>query len=137
MPVRVVHGQSLATDPGLRAIAAALDRYLAEHPGATAELYRRGEYLVRVRVTDPQFAGMRPADREDAVWSHLTHLPDEVSADITFLVAVAPGEVTPASREFDDPTPLTGGVGLFITGQLPTPTGEGLSITGAPPASAP
>lgn len=136
MSARAVHGQSLAADPGLRAIADELDRYSADHVGAEAELYRRGEYLIRVRVTDPRFAGMRPADREDAVWSYLARLPDEVSADVTFLVARAPGEDTPASREFDDPTPLTGGTSLFIMGRVPAQPGGVLSVTGAAPAPA-
>ncbi len=108
MSVLVPRGPTLDGDAGLRAVAGVLEQYVADHPGAEAELYRRGEYLIRVRVVDGRFAGLTRGQRHRAVWHYLLRLPDEVLSDVTYVLAVTPDErgASPASHEFDDPTPL-------------------------------
>jgi hypothetical protein len=96
----------LGQDDDLQLIASALDRYVADNPGATAELYRRGTYLVRVRVVDSRFARMGHDQRHQAVYSYLDQLPDEVASQVTYLVAITPGErQAGSSLEFDNPFP--------------------------------
>lgn len=109
MIARVPHGPGLDADADLRAVAAVLDQYLADHPGAEAELYRRGNHLVRVRVVDDRFAGLTRGQRHQAVWDYLLRVPEEVLSDVSYVVAITPGERdTGSSIEFDHPTPLAG-----------------------------
>ncbi len=104
MPVQITRGTS---DPVMDQIAAALDQYLAAHPAARVEMYRQNQVSIHVRVVDPAFSGVKRGDRGDEIWSLLYQLPEDVVADVSVLILVAPEEVhtSPSSREFDDPIP--------------------------------
>jgi hypothetical protein len=94
-------------DPVLRQIIEVLKEYDARHPRAEVEAYRHNSVSVRIRVIDPDFRGKSRAEREDELWAALEHLPEEVVAEISLLLLLAPEEVKRsfANFEFDNPVP--------------------------------
>lgn len=95
-------------DKDVRHILEALQaEYGAKHPRATIDAYRYNPAAIRVRITDPDFAGQDRIEREDHIESILEQLPEELRADISWLILVTPEErkQSPASLLFDDPTP--------------------------------
>ena len=102
MPVQITRG---ATDSIVDQIAAALEAYTADHPLAEAAVYRHDPVSVRVRVIDPDFAGVGRSERHTAVWRYLDAVPDEVVSDISMLVPITPDERTRSGSnlEFEDP----------------------------------
>jgi stress-induced morphogen len=121
MPVIIPRGPQPAEDAIFAAIVRELNRYAADHPRAVVEAYRHGEYAVRIRVTDPGFAGRSRTDRHNEVWRYFAPLTDEELGDIHILVCVTPEEKprSIASIDFDDPLPAAGSLGLAITGHAP------------------
>ena len=107
MSVTVPRGPQPDADDDLRLFYEALTRYTADHPGSSAEVYRYGKYLIRVRVTDPSMANVPDGDRERAVWAYLEPLPEEVVNDLYTLLVITPEEKAKsrASLDFDDPLP--------------------------------
>ena|SRR5436305_11252906 len=107
MPVLIPRGPGLDTDEGLRAIADRLERYAADHPGASIEAYRHGRYVVRIRVIDDRFRGLTKSERHRKVWPYLHDLPEDVLSDVSTLLLLTPDEKAGslASTEFDDPIP--------------------------------
>jgi hypothetical protein len=104
MSVRVTRGRG---DPAVNAVKAALEAYIAEHPGATAEVYRYNSAAIRVRVTDDRFARVSFAKRHDGLWDYIsTRVPDEVMSEVSFLIAVTSTERDRelSSVEFDHPS---------------------------------
>lgn len=94
-------------DSRLLAIADALANYEAQHPNAKVEVYRQNSASVRVRVVDPEFAGVSKSDRHETVWSFVKNLTEEQQAEISVLLLLAPEEVTMsfANYDFDHPIP--------------------------------
>ena len=94
-------------DPYVKQILAWLEDYERRHPDASGEAYRHNSASVRIRIIDPGFSNVDRVAREDSIWGELESLPEDVRADITMLVLVAPNEVDDslASREFQDPVP--------------------------------
>ncbi len=94
-------------DDRLQAIADALAQYEVQHPNAHVEVYRQNSVSIRVRIVDPDFAGISKADRHDAVWAFLQDLPEEQQAEISVLLLLVPDEVQMsfANYEFDNPIP--------------------------------
>src|SRR5947209_727272 len=83
----------------------ALRHYESLHPGAQIETYRQNSVSVRVRIVDPDFAGVSRADRHEIVWSFLEKLPEEVQSQVSLLLLLTPEETTSslANFEFENP----------------------------------
>ena len=94
-------------DAAMKQIVAALKAYDAAHPRAEIELYRQNSVSIRIRVLDPAFAGKSGAQREEEVWPLLEQLPEDVVAEISLLLLLAPEEAKDslANLEFDNPIP--------------------------------
>jgi stress-induced morphogen len=104
MAVNVAQGVS---DAALDQIAAVLTAYQVEHDRARVDVYRQNSVSVRIRIIDPDFHGLDKSQRHAAIWQLLEQLPEEVQADISMLVLLAPNEAATslANLEFEDPVP--------------------------------
>lgn len=93
------------TDPHVRQVLATLrEQYGANHPRASIEAYRYNSASIRVRITDPDFAGKDLVDREETIWPIMETLPDDIRSEITVLLLVTPHErKSLMSLEFDAP----------------------------------
>lgn len=71
------------------------------------EVYRYNIASIRVRVVDECFRNKSNPERDDLVWPLLEELPDDVQADITILLLLAPEERNRSllNSEFENPTP--------------------------------
>jgi stress-induced morphogen len=118
MAVAVPRGPTPAEDEVLRAVVAALERYQGDHPAAVIDLYRHGPYSIKVRVIDPDFAGVRRGSRHERVWVYLRALPEELAGEIHTLLPLTPEEQADSfgSFEFDHPAPVAGSLRLFAVG---------------------
>lgn len=81
-----------------------------------ADAYRYNSAVIRLRVVDPRFEGMKMERRHDLIDPHLARLPEQTEADIMTVHALAPSELHPTPRtyrqyaanmEFDNPSPST------------------------------
>jgi stress-induced morphogen len=83
------------------------EHYKPEHPKAKIEAYRYNPASIRIRIIDPDFARKDLVERENMVWPLLEGLPEEIRADIIFLLLLTPKESKTSfgSMEFDHPTP--------------------------------
>jgi hypothetical protein len=104
MAINIPRGKS---DEVIERIGLALHDYQADHPRAQIELYRQNPVTVRVRIIDPDFAGLGKPLRNQIAWKYLSQLPDDVQSDISMLLLLAPDEskMSIANLEFDDPIP--------------------------------
>jgi len=95
------------SDATLEQIVAVLKAYQAEHDQARVDAYRQNSVSVRIRVIDPDFQGLEKSQRHAAVWRLLEQLPEDIQADISMLVLLAPSETASslANLEFEDPVP--------------------------------
>ncbi len=84
-----------------------LDQYKGDHPNARIKVCRQNSVSIRIRIVDRDFGGLDRVDREPAVWNLLKALPEEVFANITMLLLLAPDETegSLANQEFEDPIP--------------------------------
>jgi stress-induced morphogen len=103
MPI-MVRGNS---DNNLDQVLVALGKYEGQHPAALIEVYRQNSVSIRVRVVDPDFAGISRADRHEIIWRFLEELPEEVQSQISLLILLTPEEAgkSLANLEFDHPIP--------------------------------
>lgn len=94
-------------DQDLKQVRKAIASYHAEHPQADGELYRHSSVSLRVRIIDPDFAGMSRAERHQTIWRCFEELPEEIQSQISVLLLLSPDEVHSsfANTEFDDPVP--------------------------------
>ena len=94
-------------DTQVRQIRDVLARYESDHPNAQIDVRRQNSVSIRIRIIDPDFAGLDRVDREPAVWGELKTLPEEVFTNITMLLLITPGETggSLANQEFEDPIP--------------------------------
>jgi stress-induced morphogen len=98
----------MAEEEQIEQIEAALEPYQRAHPDAEVEIQRQHRFSIRIRVTNPEFAGRDRVDRDREVSPYLDVLDKEdVLPDITMLLLVTPEErkTSWASMEFDDPIP--------------------------------
>jgi stress-induced morphogen len=79
---------------GDQQIKSALHSYQEDHPAARIDLYRQNPASVRIRIIDPDFAGMSRVDRHARVWKYLDQLPEEDEGDIRMLVLLTPDEMS-------------------------------------------
>ena len=87
-----------------RQIERSLAPYRERHPRADVQVRTRTDIgAIRVRVIDPDFAGVDRVAREPEVWGLLQGLPDEVFSVITMLLLVTPSEAESSlsNLEFD------------------------------------
>jgi stress-induced morphogen len=94
-------------DTQVQQIRDVLSRYEDDHPTAQIEIRRQNSVSIRIRIVDPDFAGLDRVDREPAVWNVLKTLPEEVFTNITMLLLLAPDETrgSLANQEFEHPIP--------------------------------
>jgi hypothetical protein len=104
MPINIPRG---TTDEGLENILAVMRDYEADHPRAQIDLYRHSPVSVRLRITNPEFAGHGKPDRSDQVWRYLERMPEELQSDIGTVLLLTPDETKSsfANFEFEDPVP--------------------------------
>jgi hypothetical protein len=84
-----------------------LNGYGEAHPRAKIEAYRYNPGSIRVRILDPDFAGMSWGERENLLWPIVENLPEEKRMQVSLLLLLTPKERQHSlgSMEFDDPTP--------------------------------
>jgi len=104
MSIKVPRGNS---DEVINLMIEALRAYEADHLNAQIDLYRQNSVSVRVRIIDPDLAGKSKVDRSKEAWKYLNSLPDEIQADLSSLILLAPEEtrMSFANLEFEDPVP--------------------------------
>lgn len=92
-------------DKHLKAFMQVLEKYQSRHQRAKIDAYRYGPYSIRIRIIDPDFAGVNRMDRHKIVWRFLDELSEETLNHLGLLVLLAPKEKKSsfASLEFDDP----------------------------------
>jgi hypothetical protein len=90
--------------PDLVKIARALAR---NFPPEAIKIYRYNSASIRVRVIDERFLGRSIVDRENEVLPLIRQLPEDIQAQITVLLLLAPSETAESfmNVEFEDPTP--------------------------------
>lgn len=95
------------TDQIIDRIIGVLESYAADHPDAQIDLYRQNPVSVRLRIIDPDFAGLGKPQRHQQAWKYLEQLPEEVQSDISTVLLLAPAEMKNsfANFEFEDPIP--------------------------------
>lgn len=99
-----VRGRS---DGCLREIRKALKKYEALHPEAKMDVYRHSSVSVRVRIIDPDFAGVDKGVRHNTVWDFFKTLSEDEQSQITLLLLLTPDELenSIANLEFENPIP--------------------------------
>lgn len=102
----IVRGKA---DAAVRALKNALNDYEAVHAGAQATLYRSNPGSIRIRVIDRRFKGMSKSRRHEDVWNFLaSRVPEDIMAEVSQLIPLAPAELKTsfANQDFEDPLPL-------------------------------
>lgn len=104
MSISVTRGKS---DEVIDRMMKALRVYEADHPNARIDLYRQNSVSVRVRIIDPDLAGLSKIDRSKEAWKYLNSLPDDIQSDLSTLILITPEEtrISFANLEFEDPIP--------------------------------
>ena len=95
------------TDAGIGQMIQALHAYEVDHSASRIDLYRQNRCSVRIRIIDPDFAGLDRIGRHADVWRYLDVLPDDTVADVSTLILLTPDETARsfANMEFEDPVP--------------------------------
>ena len=91
-------------DAILQAIVPVLNQYEAEHEGSECQMYRYNPGSIRIRVIDPRFQGMSKGDRHELVMAYFDAVSDDILAEISVLLCLAPGERSWMNLEFETPS---------------------------------
>lgn len=104
MAVNIPRGKP---DAVINKIILVLEQYQKEYPKALVDLYRQNSVSVRVRIVNPDFAGLTKPERSGRVWKYLSQLDEEAQGDISTVLLLTPDEMKMsfANFEFDDPIP--------------------------------
>ncbi len=104
MAIRIPRGGS---DAIIESIVKALGVYQQDHPSAEIDVYRQSSVSIRIRVIDPDFAGMSRIARHETIWKYLEQVSDDEQGDISMIVLLTPEETarSMANLEFEDPVP--------------------------------
>ena len=104
MPIDIPRGQS---DEVIDRMIEALRTYEVDHSGSDIDIYRQNSVSVRIRIIDPDFAGLSKVERSKRVWKYLDSLSDDVQSDLSTLILLTPEEtkLSFANFEFEDPVP--------------------------------
>ena len=94
-------------DTQVQPVLDALAKYKDSHPNARIDVHRQNSMSIRVRIIDPEFAGMDRVDREPPIWRLLKTLPEGIFANLTMLLLLTPeeAEASLANLEFENPIP--------------------------------
>jgi hypothetical protein len=97
------------SDRALAEIRGLLGEYKKRHRRSRVDCYRYNPVSIRIRVIDPDFRSIDRSEREDQIWKLLQTLPEDVQADITFVLLLAPEEVSSSAanleyQEFEKPS---------------------------------
>ena len=98
------------SDSSLQAVKDAIEGYEKKHPGAEVVVYRQSLVSIRVRIVDPDFAGMNKGDRHNTVWHLLDELPEDVQSQVSVLLLLAPEETKMSFANYDFEHPLPSGL---------------------------
>jgi len=92
-------------DANLKAILEAMEKYHDENTTASIKAYRRGPFLIRARILNPQFKGLSIGERQKSVWKYFETLSDETVNDLGQLLLLTPSEAKEsyANRVFEHP----------------------------------
>jgi len=104
MKIGILRGTS---DAVIDSIITVLENYQTNYPQAQIDLYRQNSVSVRVRIIDPEFAGLSKLERSQRVWQYLNQLDEEVQADISTILLLTPDETESsfANMDFNHPIP--------------------------------
>ena len=104
MAINIPRGKPDAVINGIIAI---LKQYEDDYPKALVDLYRQNSVSVRIRIVDPDFAGLTKPERSRRVWKYLGQLDEDAQGDISTVLLLTPDEtkMSFANFEFDDPIP--------------------------------
>jgi hypothetical protein len=104
MAITIPRGTS---DSVIEKIISVIRSYENDHPHAQIALYRQNPVSVRMRIIDPEFAGLNRPQRSQRAWKYLETLPDDVQSDISTVLLLTPEEMklSFANFEFEDPIP--------------------------------
>jgi stress-induced morphogen len=92
------------TDDVVDQIAAALAEFEKSHESSECAVYRYNPASIRVKIVDAVFQGRSKGERHDYAMRFLRHLPEDVLAQISILLCLAPGDSSLLDLEFHDPT---------------------------------
>lgn len=90
-----------SADPGVDAFRAALGPYSEGHRRARITVYRFAPFTVRVRIVDPDFAGLDYTERRNRVWPCFSVLSEETLSDLGMLLLLTPAEQARSLRNMD------------------------------------
>jgi stress-induced morphogen len=92
-------------DDSTKQIRDALKQYAEQHPQAKIDIDRRLHAAIRIRIVDPDFAGIDRADRHDLIWDLFEGLSEDVVSEIYLLLLLTPKEAKTSigNMEFDHP----------------------------------
>jgi len=87
------------------AVLDVLRSYKLQHPDADIKVKRQNNVSLKIRVIDKDFKAKSLIERESAIWTLLETLPEDVQAQITFVLLLAPAEVKKsfANMDFEHP----------------------------------
>jgi stress-induced morphogen len=95
------------TDRDVAQVKTVLKKYESQHSAADVAVRRQNSVSIRVRIVDPDFAGVSRTERHEAVWRVLDELPEKIQSQLTMLLLLTPDEKNSslANLEFEDPIP--------------------------------
>ena len=91
------------TDNVVDQVAAVLVEFEGSHERAECVVYRYNPASIRVKIIDEVFHDRSKGERHDYVMGFLRRLPEDVLAEISILLCLAPGEFSLLDTEFHDP----------------------------------
>lgn len=91
-------------DDVVRQVAAVLRQFEESHRQAECIVYRYNPASIRVKIVDEVFHDRSKGEKHDYAMSYLKHLPEDVLAEISILLCLAPGELSLLDGEFEDPS---------------------------------
>ncbi len=91
-------------DEAVNQVAEALTEFEKSHEYAKCIVYRYNPASIRVQIVDAIFHGRSKGERHDYAMRFLRNLPEDVLAQISILLCLAPGERSLLDLEFQDPT---------------------------------
>jgi stress-induced morphogen len=91
-------------DEAVEQIAISSEKYEQVHRGAEGFAYRYNPAAIRVKIVDTRFHGLSKGERHDLAWQFLSCVSEDVLAQVSVLLCLAPGESALLHAEFDDPS---------------------------------
>jgi stress-induced morphogen len=88
-----------AEDARVQQLAKAMGAWQSEHVRSEIAVKRVNDFMVNIRVIDPDFQGMNRGERHDKIWEILETVPDEIVEEVSVLLLLTPSE---ANRPFAD-----------------------------------